>query len=85
MRSFTASALLALAAFTSAQDVNSSMEGVVATGTMGKTNPAEPTMQAGKGDSEARLVTVNSIDVSLLVCRKFFLTLSGLVYFRSKG
>ncbi|TIB78052.1 hypothetical protein E3Q23_01003, partial [Wallemia mellicola] len=62
MRSFTASALLALAAFTSAQDVNSSMEGVVATGTMGKTNPAEPTMQAGKGDSEARLVTVNSID-----------------------
>ena len=64
MRSFTASAILALAAFTSAQGVNSSQEGVLATGTMGTTNPPEPTMKAGKDDSEARLLSVNSIDVS---------------------
>ena len=62
------SLLLALAAFTSAQDngVNSSMEGVVASGTMGKTNPPAPTDAQGKDDSEARLLSVNSIDVCFL-------------------
>ena len=42
------------------------MEGVVASGTMGKTNPPAPTDAQGKDDSEARLLSVNSIDVCFL-------------------
>ena len=38
--------------------------GVIATGTMGETNPSEPTLGTEVDDkSEARLLSVNNIDV----------------------
>ncbi|TIA82014.1 hypothetical protein E3P98_01665 [Wallemia ichthyophaga] len=60
---YLSAALLALSlTAVSAQDVNSSQDGVLATGTMGSTNPPSPTMKAGDAGSNARLLSVNSID-----------------------
>ena len=61
-----AGAVLAVAASATAQ--SSFYPGVVASGTMGVTNPPQPTMgTAINQTSDARLLSLNSIDVRALV------------------
>lgn len=68
MQRFASSAALALAiaaSSVSAQSATTFPEGVIASGTMGTTNPAQPTSGTTVNQtSDARLLTLNSVDVS---------------------
>jgi hypothetical protein len=59
--------LVVSASFTLPVQAQTFPEGVLATGTMGPTNPPQPTLgTAINQTSMSRLLTVNSIDVSLI-------------------
>jgi len=73
----TVGAVLALAASVAAQNSSYSPfpPGVVATGTMGVTNPPQPTLgTAINQTSNARLVSLNSIDVRRAFSHYFHLS-----------